>query len=88
MVEDIISCMIPLCLKVIVHHVVDFFELGLIGSRGINWSVYLKYNIVIVWHANSAPHKMIFVSKCMQTFCGFELGTVDIHKTYAQKIGF
>ena len=34
--------MIPLCSKVIVDHVVDFFEVGLIGSRGINWSVYLK----------------------------------------------
>ena len=42
MVEDIISCMIPLCLEVIVDHVVDFFDVGLIGSRGINWSVYLK----------------------------------------------
>ena len=42
MVEDIIGCMIPLCLKLIVGHVVDFFEVGLIGSRGINWSVYLN----------------------------------------------
>ena len=46
MVEDIISCMIPLCLKVIVDHVVDFFEVGLIGSRGINWSVYLNEEIL------------------------------------------
>ena len=42
MVEDIISCMIPLCLEVIVDHVVDFFDVGLIGSRGINWSVYFS----------------------------------------------
>ena len=33
--------MIPLCLKVIVDHVVDFFELGLIGSRRIDCPVYL-----------------------------------------------
>ena len=42
LVEDIISCIIPLCLKVIVDHVVDCFEVGLIGSRVINGSVYLQ----------------------------------------------
>ena len=66
MVEDIISCMIPLCLKLIVGHAVDFFEVGLIGSRRITRSVYLmihaqkEYNEVGFHESLGRPMKVVY----------------------------